>query len=90
MRIKISSEKTADFLKSYHYGILGIILVIFLTFNAIAYYQYVYLTMNIKVDPDGQKVLVDKDTLDKIMESVDERENNLKRIEAGAYKNPFR
>jgi len=88
--IKISPEKLSYLLKKYHFWILGVILVLLLSFNAFIYYQYVYSTINTQVEPPGGEITIDEYVLDKITENIEEREDNLSRVETRNYYNPFK
>jgi len=91
MKIKVSFSpaKISNFLKKYHFWILGAILLLLLCFNAFIYYQHVYLIMNTKVIPTDSGIVIDQEILDKVTDQIDQREDNLKRVETEDYFNPF-
>ena len=88
--IRISPEKISYLFKKYHFWILGVILVLCLSFNAFIYYQYVYSITNTQVGPPDIRITIDEYALDKIMENIGEREDNLFRVETRSYYNPFK
>jgi cell division protein YceG involved in septum cleavage len=89
MRIKISPTKISNFLKKHYYWILGVIFFLLLCLNAFIYYQYVYLTVNTQPEAINREVAIDEETLNKIMENIGEREENLSRVRTTKYSNPF-
>jgi cell division protein YceG involved in septum cleavage len=89
MRIKISPTKISNFLKKHYYWILGVIFFLLLCLNAFIYYQYVYLTVNTQPEAINREVAIDEETLNKIMENISEREENLSRVRTTKYSNPF-
>jgi len=68
---------------------LGIIFILLLCFNAFIYYQYVYVATNMNVDPVDDRIVVDEDVLKKVIESIDERKDNLIRVKTESYSTPF-
>ncbi len=91
MKIKfsLSLEKVSNFLKKYYFWILGLILLVLLCLNAFVYYQYVYLTMNARVVPADGKIVIDQEIIEKVMDVIEEREENLTRVKTKDYFNPF-
>ncbi|MBU1291985.1 hypothetical protein KKH07_00630 [Patescibacteria group bacterium] len=88
--IRISPEKISYFLKKYHFWILGLILFLLLSFSAFIYYKNVYLVINTQVESAGEEITIDEYILGKIMGNIEERENNLFRVETKNYYNPFK
>jgi len=88
--IRISSEKISYFLKKYHFWILGLILLLVLSFSAFIYYKNVYLVINTRVESVGGEITIDEYALDKIMSNIEKREDNLFRVETKNYINPFK
>ncbi len=89
IKINLSLERISNFLKKYHFFILGIIFILLLCFNAFIYNQYVYVTTNMEVDPVGDKVVIDRDVFKKVIEIIDERNDNLIRVKTENYYTPF-
>jgi|GEM_PF-1363491 len=89
IKINLSLERISSFLKKYHFFILGIIFILLLCFNAFIYYQYVYVATNMNVDPVDDRIVVDEDVLKKVIESIDERKDNLIRVKTESYSTPF-
>lgn len=89
IKIKILPKKISYFFKKYHFLILGVVLVVLLAFNVFIYYKYVYLTVNAQIQPAGEEITINNDVLDKVMKNINEREDNLLRVETRKYYNPF-
>lgn len=89
LRFNFTFEKATNFLKKYHFWILGLILLILLCCNALVYYNHVYLTMNAKVMPADGKVSIDEETVEKITNIIIQREETLVRVKTKDYFNPF-
>ncbi len=89
IKINLSLEKISIFLKKYHFFILGIVLFLLLSFNFFIYYKYVYVVMNINVDPVDDRIVVDEDILEKVIENINERKENLIRVKTENYYTPF-
>ncbi len=78
------------FLKKYHLMILGIIFGLLICLNLLIYYQYVYLTMKVQPEPIIEKVVVDQETLEKVLNNLDIRLKNLVRVRLTNYADPFK
>ncbi len=89
--IKIPSlAKTYNFLKKYYPVVLGIILALLICFNLFIYYQYVYLTIRSQAKPSLEKVTIDQEILEEVLNNLNVREETLWRIEDTGYVNPFK
>jgi DNA-directed RNA polymerase subunit H (RpoH/RPB5) len=60
-----------------------------LCWNALIYYQYVYLTTQVQPEPVIEKITVDQETLQKVLENLTIREENLSRVKTKKYFDPF-
>lgn len=89
MKTIIPFKKIYVFLEKYLKLILGAVFVLVLILNAFIYYQYVYLIMQVQPEPVIEKVLVDHETLKKVLADVMMREDNLSRVRAIKYFDPF-
>jgi hypothetical protein len=87
---KLPLEKIEHFLKNYHLWILGIIFALLLCLNGLIYYQYVYLAIKAQPKPILEEVVIDQETLDKVLDNLDIRIETLSRVETTAYSDPFR
>ncbi len=86
---RISIEKISCFLRKYYFWILGVIFFLLLCLNAFVYYQYVYLTMNIQPEVADERVEIDGEALNKVIDDINKRGENLNRVKKGSYFNPF-
>lgn len=86
---KISPEKIHNFLSNYYPWILIIIFVLLICFNALIYYQYVYLSVKADLEPRGEEIAIDQEILQKVLDNVNLREDNLLRVQQKKYYSPF-
>ncbi|MAF20733.1 MAG: hypothetical protein CMI55_03560 [Parcubacteria group bacterium] len=89
MKTLIPSKKIYLFLEEYLKLILGVVFVLILILSAFIYYQYVYLVMQVHPEPVIERILVDQETLEKVLADVIMREDNLSRVRAIKYFDPF-
>ena len=87
---KPSLTAVYNFLKKHYLMILGIIFALLICLNALIYYQYVYLTMRVQPEPTIEKVAIDQETLEKVLNNLDIRLKNLDRVRLTNYADPFR
>jgi len=87
---KPSLTAVYNFLKKHYVVILGIIFALLLCLNFLIYYQYVYLTMKAQPEPTDEKVVIDQETLEKVLDNLDVRLKNLVRVRLTSYSDPFR
>jgi hypothetical protein len=89
VRIKISLEKIANFIKKKYQWILGVIFVLMLCLSIFIYYQYVYLVIKAQPEIIAEKVMLDYENLDKFLKNIDTRQENLSRVQVTKYFDPF-
>jgi len=82
-------EKTHSFLKKYRFYILGIIFIILISFNFYIYYKFVYLLTDIEIEAIADEIEIDQQTLQNVLNNINIREDNLKRIQTNKYFDPF-
>ena len=87
--IKVSLETTASFLKKYYFFILGTIFVVLVSSNFLIYYKYVHLSMNTDPGITSDEIKIDKETIQKVLDNINIREDNLDRVKINKYFNPF-
>ena len=87
---KPSLTAVYNFLRKHYLVILGIIFGLLICLNLLIYYQYVYLTMNVQPEPIIEKVAIDQETLEKVLNNLDIRLKNLVRVRLTNYADPFR
>jgi len=87
---KPSLTQIYNFLKKYYLTILGIILALLICLNVLIYYQYVYSTMKAQLEPTIEKVAIDQEILEKVLNNLDIRLKNLDRVRLTRYIDPFR
>ena len=63
---------------------LGILMI-----NALIFYQYVYLVVESEQSYISQKLSVNQEKLQKILENIEDRENNLSRVVEIEYPDLF-
>jgi len=83
-------EKIHYFLEKYYRLILGIFFALLICLNMLIYYQFVYLVMKARPDLTSEEVTIDQENLGKVLDNLDQRQENLKRIEHASYPDPFR
>ena len=89
MKIEIVRGKIYRFLKKYYQFILGIIFILSLILNGFIYYQYVYLVINSKPQVKVEQIMLNQKNLESFLTNIETREENLERVRAGQYFNPF-
>ena len=77
-------------MKAYERWILGFILLLFLIFNALIVYRYIYLATNQKLELGLEKTEINQEILDKILEEIEERRETLSRALKTQYPDLFR
>lgn len=87
--MEISFKKINSFLGKYYKWILGVILVLLFCFNAFIYYNYVYLATKADISATVEKVSVNEEVLNKVLEEIRIKEEALVRIETETYFDPF-
>jgi len=87
---KISLTAVYNFLKKHYLVILGIIFGLLICLNLLIYYQYVYLTIKTQPEPTIERVVINQETLEKVLNNLDIRLNNLVRVRLTNYSDPFR
>ena len=87
---KPSLTAVYNFLRKYYIVILGIIFGLLICFNLLIYYQYVYLTVKVQPESTIEKVVIDQETLEKVLSNLDARLENLVRVRLTNYADPFR
>jgi len=87
---KPSLTAVYSFLRKNYLVILGIIFGLLICLNILIYYQYVYLTVKAQLEPTIEKVVIDQETLEKVLNNLDIRLKNLVRIRLTNYADPFR
>lgn len=86
---RISIDLVYKFLKKYRLLILGIFFAILICFNALVYYQYVFLTMRAHPEPIIERLVINEEDLNKVLSNLETREDNLMRVEESRYADPF-
>jgi len=86
---KISLDKIHNFLSEYYRWILVTIFVLLICFNAFIYYQYIYLVVRARPEPQEREIAIDQETLEKVLGNVNLREENLSRVQKIRYFSPF-
>jgi len=89
MRLQFSVELIYHFLKKYGRWVLVLLFILLLSLNLYIYYKYVYLVVRIQPDTEVKRVTIRQEVLDKILKNITEREENLSRVKAGYYPDPF-
>lgn len=89
IQIKITVEKIHSYLQKYSLVILSVLLITLFFLNGLVYYHYVYMVTKIRPQPNLREVVIDQETIDKVLENIEEREGNLLRVLANPYNNPF-
>jgi len=87
---RISVDLVYKILKKYRLLILGIFFVLLTCFNALAYYQYVFLTMRAHPEPIIERAVINEENLSKVLGNLETREGNLMRVQKTNYTDPFR
>jgi hypothetical protein len=87
---KPSPEKIYNFLKKYYRWILGIIFALLICLNVLVYYQYIYLTIKSQPELILDKVTIDQETLQNVLDNLEMREESLWRVKHTHYTDPFR
>ena len=87
---RLSVDLVYKILKKYRLLILGIFFALLICFNALVYYQYVFLTMRAHPEPIIEKAVIDEENLSKVLGNLETRENNLMRVEKSQYADPFK
>ena len=86
---KISPEKIYNFLNKYYRWILVTIFVLLICLNVFIWYQYIYLAVRAKPESQGKEIAIDQETLEKVLDNVNLREENLLRVKKTRYFSPF-
>jgi len=87
---KINLSKAYNFLKKYYRCILGIIFALLICINALVYYQYVYLMMKVQPEPVLEKIAINQEILQKVLDNLNIRDANLSRVKTTQYTDPFK
>lgn len=87
---KPSLTAVYSFLRKHYLVILGIIFGLLICLNLLIYYQYVYLTVKAQPEVFFEKVVIDQETLEKVLNNLDIRLKNLVRVRLTSYTDPFR
>jgi len=93
MKNKISLSqlsKINNFLRNYSVWIIRGFFITLLLLNVFVYYKYVYKIINTEVSSDVERVTLNQDTLNELLDSIEEREDFLSKIEKESHKDPFR
>ena len=92
MKINIlpSIRKIHDFLKKHYPLILGIVFGFLLCLNLLISYIYIYRVITVQAEPIIDKTCIDQETLQKVLDNLDKRQENLSRVQTDWYKDPFR
>lgn len=69
--------------------VLGLFLILTLVFLGLVLYKFIYLVIIQEPEISAPKVEFKKELLDALQASVKDREETLKRIEKGAYRDIF-
>lgn len=89
MMKKISLKKVYNFLKKSYPFILAVVFLSLLAFNLLAYYRYVYSTVNHQAETELQEVYIDQELLEKVLTYLEARQTNLEEIQSTHYPSPF-
>ncbi len=84
-----TTEQVYRFLKKYSPWILALVFIIVVSLNALIYHRYVYSTISSQTEPEIKKTLVDYERLNRVLDDVDMRQNNLFRVKRNYYNDPF-
>lgn len=89
MKILIPFKQIYNFLNKYISRILVIFFVLLLILNAFVYYQYMYLVIKIDPEPVVKKTYINQETLERVLDDIYIREENLLRVQTSEYFDPF-
>ncbi len=78
-----------NFLRKHYPIILGIFFASLICINIFVYYQYVHLAMETQTELNIEKIVIDQETLEKVLSDINEREENLSRVRKTQYYDPF-
>ena len=87
---RISVDLVYKILKKYRLLILGIFFAVLICFNALVYYQYVFMVMRAHPEPIIEKAVINDENLNKVLSNLETREDNLIRIQETQYADPFK
>lgn len=87
--VKISIEKISNFLKKYYFWILGVVFILLICFNFFIYYKYIYLLIRTEPSFIVNEITINNKTLQKILDNIEIREENLLRVQTNEYPDPF-
>jgi len=79
-----------NFLRKHYLMILGIIFILLICLNFLIYYQYVYLTIGAQPESTIERIVIDQETLGKVLNNLDIRLKNLVRVRLTNYFDPFK
>jgi len=86
----ISVDLIYKILKKYRLLILGIFFALLICFNALVYYQYVFMAMRAHPDPTIERAVINEENLNKVLDNLETREDNLMRVQKTDYADPFK
>jgi len=86
---KIPPKKIYNFLRRHYRWVLAVIFVILICFNGFIWYRYIYLVVRAKLEPQETEIAIDQKTLEKVLDNVNLREENLSRVKRTRYLSPF-
>lgn len=89
MRLGISVEKIHQLVRKYSAWLLSLVFIGLFVLIALAYYQYVYLTIKFEPVSGIEKPMIERQTLDQVLRNISVRENNLLRVQTDQYTDPF-
>jgi len=84
-----SFKKINSFLKKYYFYILGLVFIILICLNFFIYYEHVYLLTDMKIGIVNDEVKIDEEVLQNVLDNIDMREDNSRRIQENKYFDPF-
>jgi len=87
---RISVDLVYKILKKYRLLILGIFFAVLICFNALVYYQYVFMAMRAHPEPIIEKAVINEENLNKVLGNLETREDNLIRVQETRYADPFK
>ena len=87
--MKLSLKKTYAFLKKCYLYFIFLLFIALIASNIYIYYTYIYLLTGDDIEAVNEEITIDQDNLGIILDSINERENNLKRIQNSNYRDPF-
>lgn len=86
---EISPKKIYNFLRKYYRWVLVTVFILLICFNVFMWYRYIYLAVRAKLEPQEIEIAIDQETLEKVLDNVNLREENLSRVKRTKYYSPF-